>query len=66
MFVDDRSEKLNYNDDEMENVGVGGAFALFGSVTLSTLEVAADGVDLFAARVAAFDSAMPSPHEHAY
>ena len=65
MIVDDRSGKLSGNDDEMDNLGLGGVFALFRRVSLSALEAAADGVDLFAARVAAFDSAMQSAHEHA-
>ena len=46
------------NDDQM------GGFALFGREEVTEAEAFADGIDLFAARMAAFDMCMQSPTEH--
>ena len=44
--------------------GMGQAFALFGRQQINHLDAIRDGVDLFAARVAAFDAAMQSCYKH--
>ena len=54
------AEKKNDNNAPQ----VGGSFALFGRCQVSPAEALAEGVDLFAARVAAFDSAMQISYKH--
>ena len=41
-----------------------GGFTLFGREEVTDVEAFADGLDLFAARMAAFDMSMQSPMEH--
>ena len=69
MIVEDKFGSLqvqeaNDNDAANDAPQVGDSFDLFGRHQVSPAEALADGVDLFAARVAAFDSAMQSNYEH--
>ena len=48
------------SDDNIDGSGI----ALFGRQPIAEADAAADGVDLFAARVSACDTAIQSPHEH--
>ena len=61
MIVDDRFGTL---DMEGPIVAPHNGFALFGRRAITAQQAQADGIDLFAARVAAFDVAMQSCFEH--
>ena len=63
MIVEERSGKL-VDDDECLDIPASGSFPLFGFEEVTGAMAACDGVDLFAARVAAFDSKMQSSHQH--
>ena len=63
MIVNDRYGSLVV-DNTADVATVAGSFALFGRRQVSLAEAIADGVDLFAARVSAFDNAMQSCYEH--
>jgi Plant transposon protein len=47
-----------------ESTSVGSAFALFGRQEISLADIAMEGIDLFSARMAAFDDSIQSYHEH--
>ena len=65
MIVEDRYGSLTVEDAVDDLVGLGVNFALFGCPQVSALEASSDDVNLFAARVGAFDAAMQSCYEHA-
>ena len=60
MVIVERKGDLSSQPEE----ALGPSFALFGRQQISQEEAAADGIDLFAARVAAFEAAMESSYEH--
>ena len=60
MIVEDRFGSIDGLGVDNEMAGL---FALFGRVQISAAEAMTDGVNLFAARVAALDDAMQSNHE---
>ena len=64
MIVDDRFGTLLVVDAGEEPTVVGGRLALFGRTQISASQALADGIDLFAVRVAAFNSSMQSSYEH--
>ena len=61
MITEERQGRLVPEDEIDENHPV---LALFGRPIITAEEAAQDGVDLFAARVAAFDTAMQSSTDH--
>jgi Plant transposon protein len=57
----------NVDEDEImleETTYVGSPFALFGRQEISIADIALEGLDLFSARMAAFDDSIQSSHEH--
>lgn len=64
VIVDDRSGTLEVADAEDDPVTIGSNFALFGRPQVSQQAATQDGVDVFAARVGAFDAAVQSTFEH--
>jgi Plant transposon protein len=62
MVVEERSGTLEC-DETVTNLP-NGSFALFGCRELNNSDVALEGIDLFAARVAAFDIRVESSVEH--
>lgn len=67
MIVEDRFGSLlvlGVDNSEEQLRREGEQFALFGQRQISALDATRDGVDLFAARVAAFDTHMMNSYEH--
>jgi Plant transposon protein len=64
MVVEARFGKVTDDLEEMELDNVGATFPLFGYPQVSEEEAAADGCDLWAARVAQFGTHMESSYEH--
>ena len=64
MIVEDCFGSLDVPGAQQDPVAVGTSFALFGKSQVTAAEAAANGIDLFSARVAKFGSNMEDSYEH--
>jgi hypothetical protein len=63
MITEARAGRLNDDDYDAITVGNNGVFPLFGRQQVTAEEATTEGIDLWAARVTGFETAMESTYE---